>query len=149
MRNKLLTILAMSCLTACGTTDVVNGNAMYAPINRDEARIIVERDTSLLYLGAAADVEINGKQVASLGRGGKVIHDVQAGESKVRASTFGAFGSFSVRFDAKAGETYQFDLRPKTDALILGSAFGVVGDAVNAEIDDTSGYFELELKNNQ
>lgn len=73
------------------------------------------------------------------------MHDVKAGSNVLKVSTPTAFGQFVVRFDAKPQEVYNFTVSPKSDALLLGSAFGMAGDAVNATISDTSGYFQLEL----
>ena len=146
MQNKLIMLLLVGFLTACGTTSQVNTNLLDKPIPKNEARIIVERDNSLLYLAAAVDVTLNGENVASLGRGGSVVHDVRKGKNIVSVSTPTAFGRFTLRFDAKAGETYNFVVRPNSEALLVGSAFGMIGDAVNAEISENSGYFEIELQ---
>ena len=91
-------------------------------------------------------VKSNGVEIASLGRGGSVVRDVPKGANTLQVSTPTAFGQFVVRFDAKAQETYNFKVSPKGDALFLGSAFGMAGDAINAKISDTSGYFGLELQ---
>ena len=99
-----LTIL----LTACGTTGALNLSQLNEPIPMDKARIVVERDNSLLYLTAAVNVRSNGAKIASLGRGGSVVHIIQKGKNNLSVSTPTAFGQFVVSFDAKAGEIYNF-----------------------------------------
>jgi len=144
--KKLLIILSSTALlSACGTTTKIDLAKLSAPIAKDEARIVVTRDTSLLYIAAQVDVRSNGSKIASLGRGGSVVHDVPEGDNSLQVSVPSAFGQFVVRFDAEEGKTYKFLTSPKGDALFLGTAFGALGDAVNATISDTSGYFRLEL----
>ena len=145
MKKLLMLISSTALLSACGTTGTINPSAISAPIAKNEARITVTRDNSLLYLAATAKVTANGQQIASLGRGGSVVHDVKTGPNVLKVSTPMSFGQFVIRFDAKPQQVYNFTVSPKSDALLLGSAFGMAGDAVNAQISDTSGYFQLEL----
>ncbi|MBL4803249.1 MAG: hypothetical protein JKY71_00145 [Alphaproteobacteria bacterium] len=139
-----LTLFAVLLLTACGTTGAVNLSQLNEPIPTDKARIVVERDNSLLYLAAAVDVRSNGSKIASLGRGGSVVHDVSKGQNTLSVSTPTAFGQFVVNFNAKAGETYSFQVTPRGGALVSGSAWGMAGDAINASVSEQSGYFKIE-----
>ncbi len=109
---------------------------------------MVERDNSLLHLAAAVDVRSNGAKIASLGRGGSVVHDIPKGQNTLSVSTPTAFGEFAVNFDAKAGETYNFEVTPNGGALVTGSAWGMVGDAINASVSEQSGYFKIGPKSN-
>lgn len=146
MKKLLLSLSAMALLTACGTTTAVTQNQLAQPIAKGQSRIIVERDKSLLYMGASATIKVNGQKTTNLGRGGSVSKDVQAGATTLEASAPFSFGQFVVRFDAKSQETYKFIVSPNKSQLFLGSAFGIAGDAVNAKINDASGYFTLELE---
>ena len=143
MKRILSVLLITIFLTACGTTGPVNLSKLSEPIPAEKARIIVERDNSLLYMAAAVDVRSNGTKIASLGRGGSVVHDVIKGQNTLSVSTPTAFGQFVVNFDAKAGETYNFKVTPRGGALLSGSAGGMVGDAINASISEQSGYFQI------
>lgn len=105
----------------------------------------MERENSLLFVGAGASVEVGGAKIGTLGVGGAATRDIKAGRNIITVRTTTAPGQFVVQFDAKAGKTYNFLISPKSDALLLGSAFGLVGDAVNASISDTSGYFQIEM----
>ncbi len=136
-------------LSACGTTGAVNLSKLSEPIPAGKARIIVTRDNSLLYLAAAVDVRSNGGKIANLGRGGSVVHDISKGQNTLSVSTPTAFGQFVVNFNAKAGQTYNFEVSPRGGALVSGSAWGMMGDAINASVSEQSGYFQIDLKDVQ
>ena len=149
MKQILLSLFATVLLTACGTTGPVNLSKLNESISADKARIVVERDNSLLYLAAAVDVRSNGVKIASLGRGGSVVHDVPKGNNVLSVGTLGSFGRFTVNFDAKVGEVYEFVTSPRGDALVTASMWGMVGDAINASVSEQSGYFKIEPKASQ
>lgn len=146
MKNLLLILAVSVLLTGCGTTKTVSPTQLAEPLGKGKARLIIERDNSLLYLAAAADVSVNGAKAASLGRGGSVMRDVPAHPSVVSVTTAGAFGNFTLLLDPAAGKTYRLIVSPNGDQLLLGSAFGIVGDAVRASISENTGYFQIELK---
>jgi len=116
-----------------------------APIPSRQARIVVERDTSLLFLGAGAVVEVGGARIGTIGRGGSVSRDVAAGPVTVKVRAVASAGQFVVRFNAKAGKTYRFMVSPRSDQMLLGAAFGAIGDAVSADISENSGYFQIAM----
>lgn len=74
------------------------------------------------------------------------MRDVPAHPSVVSVTTAGAFGNFTLLLDPAAGKTYRLIVSPNGDQLLLGSAFGIVGDAVRASISENTGYFQIELK---
>jgi hypothetical protein len=144
--KQILSLLAVIVLTACGTTGQVTQAQLSKPMAKNEARIIVERDTSLLYMAAQADVSMNGRKIASLGRGGSIVHDIPKGRNLISVNTPMSFGNFSVSFDAKAGETYAFLVTPRGEAMMISSTLGMMGDAINASVNDNTGYFALTLQ---
>ena len=144
--KHILTLFAVLLLTACGTTNAVNLSKLNEPIPAAKARIVVERNTSLLYLAGAADVRANGIKIASLGRGGSVIQDVQKGKNTLSVSMPTAQGQYVVTFDAKAGETYEFVVSPRGSNIMGGYGMGMLGDAINASVSEQSGYFQIGLK---
>jgi hypothetical protein len=139
-------VCILGFLTACGTTAQISPSELTRKLNPSEARIIVTRDNSLLYMGAAADVTVHGIKIGSLGRGGQAVKDIRAGKMKVSVSTYGSFGTYSVDLDAKAGETYRLKVSPRDGNFPLVAAFGVAGDAVNSSGNDKSGYFQISLQ---
>ncbi len=144
--KTLILLSAILCLSACGTTGPINLTQLNEPIPADKARIIVTRNNSLLYLAAGAEVRLNGAKIANLGRGGSVIHDIPKGNNVLSTSTMGSFGRFTVTFDAKPRETYEFVISPRGSALVSGSLWGMAGDAINASVSEQSGYFKINLK---
>lgn len=145
--TKLYILFACTVLlSACGTTGPVNLSKLSEPVPANKARLLVERDNSLLYLAAAVTVQSNGTKIASLGRGGSIIHDIPKGDNTLSVSTPTAFGQFAVKFNAITGETYHFQVSPRGGALVTGSAWGNLGDAINARVSEQSGYFKIEPK---
>ena len=94
-------------------------------------------------MAAAATVSVNGDEIASLGRGGSVIHDIPSGRNIVSVTTPTAFGHFTSTFEAKAGKTYAYEVSPRSEAWVVGSTFGMLGDAINAQINENTGYFQI------
>ena len=146
MKQILLSLFATVLLTACGTTGPVNLSKLNEPIPAGKARITVERDNSLLYLAAAVDVRSNGTKIASLGRGGSVVHDIPKGKNVLSVSTPTATGQYVLNFDAKAGELYEFVISPRGSNIMGGYGMGMLGDAINASVSEQSGYFQIDPK---
>ena len=149
MKHILLSLFATALLTACGTTEPVNLGKLNEPIPADKARIVVERNNSLLYLAGAVDVRSNGAKIASLGRGGSVINDIPKGKNVLSVSTPTATGQYVLNFDAKAGETYKFMVSPRSGNIMGGYGMGMIGDAINASVSEQSGYFQINPKESQ
>lgn len=147
--KHILTLFAALLLTACGTMGSVNLSQLNEPIPADKARIVVERDNSLLYLAAAVNVRSNGAKIASLGRGGSVVHDIAKGKNNISVSTPTATGQYVLNFDAKAGETYEFVASPRGSNIMGGYGMGMLGDSINASVSEQSGYFQINLKGDQ
>jgi len=148
MKNFALLALILT-LTACGTTTQISQNDLSRPIRKGEARIIVTRDTSLLYLGAAAEIKANGAKIASLAPGGSAVRDLKAGPVVLEVTTFGSFGRYVLRINTAPGKTYNAVVSPRDGNMPLVSAFGMIGDAVNASGNDQSGYFQIGLKDGE
>lgn len=149
MKKILLSLPVILFLSACGTTGPINLTQLNEPVPSGEARIVITRNNSLLYLAAAVDVRSNGVKIAHLGRGGSVVHNIPKGSNTLSVSTPTAFGQFVVNFNAKAGKTYNFEVSPRGSALVSGSLWGMAGDAMNASVSEQSGYFQISPKNSQ
>lgn len=145
--KRLLSIITLLILTACGTTGPLDLSKVNEPVPAGKARIVVTRDNSLLYLAAAVDVRVNGIKVASLGRGGSTIEDVPNGKNTISVSTPTAAGQFTVTFNAASKQTYNFEISPIAGNLMGGYGLGIAGDALKASVSEQSGYFQVGLKN--
>jgi hypothetical protein len=142
--NALILTAALA-LTACGTTRPLETQDLNRPIRAGQARVVVSRDESLLYLGAGAKITINGDEVETLGRGGSVVRDVRAGNSYVKTTATASFGEFVIVFDAAPGKTYRFKVSPNVNTFLPGAAFGMIGDAARAAVSENTGYFQIEM----
>lgn len=146
MKNILLLFWAAIVLAACGTTGPVNLSKLDEPVPADKARIVVTRDSSLLYLAAAVNVRSNGTKIANLARGGSVVHDIPKGQNTLSVSTPTAPGQFVVTFKAEPRKIYNFEVSPRASNIMGGYGLGLLGDAIHANVSDQSGYFQLDLK---
>jgi hypothetical protein len=101
-------------------------------------------------MAASADVSVNGIEIERLGRGGSVIHDVKSGDLNVTLRTIGSSTKYSSSFTVEPRKTYIFDVTPRTEAYWPGvnytAFFGIFGDAINASMNENSGYFQAILK---
>ena len=141
----MITLLATSLLSACGTTQGIDPTKLSTPIADGYSRITVKRDTSMLYFSVPVNVDVNGNRSASLGRGGAMLQDIPAGQNKISVSVPSAFGKYTVHLLAKEGETYHFVTAPRPENLMGGYGAGLLGDVVKASQSENSGYFGLEL----
>lgn len=134
-------------LTACGTTGVSNLSTLNQPIPSGQSRLIVSRTNSLLYLAGAADVSLNGRKIASLGRGGSVVEDIPTGKHILSVNAPATFGNYTTTLEAKSGKTYNFEVSPNSNkSMMPGAAFGVLGEAMEAQANKNTGYFQIILK---
>ncbi len=144
--RKFVFLALVLILTACGTTGPVNLSTLAEPVPADKARIIVTRNSSLLYLAGAADVRSNGVKIASLGRGGSVVHDIPKGDNTLSVSTPTAPGQYVVTFKAEPKKVYTFEISPRASNVMGGYGLGLIGDAIQAKVSEQSGYFQINLK---
>jgi len=146
--KKLIFILSSTVLlNACVATTPTAPLDLSAPIATDKARIVVERDNSNLYFAAQVKVISNDTEIASLSRGHSVMHSVTTGPNKLSVKAPMTFGSFTVNFNAQAGQTYKFIVSPRGNNLMGAYGFGLLGDAIHAKVSEEAGYFKLQPTN--
>jgi len=140
----------MILLSGCGTQGVTNLALLNEPIPSKQSRLIITRNMDMLYMAAAADVEVNGKEIASLGRGGSVVYDVAADETLITLRTMGSSAKFSASFNLEVNKTYNFEVSPRSEGFwsrpAYSAAFGLLGETVYAETHENSGFFQINLK---
>ncbi len=144
--RKLILLVCVVLLSGCGTTGVSNSALLDQPIPPKQARLIVTRTNSMLYFAGAADVSLNGRKIASLGRGSSTVENIQTGRNVLSVNAPTTFGHFTTTFEAKSGKIYTFEVAPRSEAMHVGAAFGMLGEAVNAHVNDNTGYFQIVLK---
>lgn len=140
--NKFILLASLALLSACGTQGTINAELATQKIPAKQSRIIVTRDTSLLYMGGAAEVSVDGALIASLARGASVLKDVPAGLRRLSVHAPMTVGAYTSTFDLAAGKTYEFEVSPNNEkSPAMGMAFGLLGDAI-----DNTGYFKIVPK---
>ncbi len=148
--KKIILILSMALVSACGSKGVTNLSLLKEPIPSNDSRLIFTRDNSLLYMAAAADVSVNGREIASLVRGGGIVYDIKSGDINVTLRTIGSSTKYASSFTVEPRKTYSFEVTPRSDAMWTASKysalFGIFGDAVNASVNENAGYFQAVLK---
>jgi len=145
--KKLIFLTSLLLLSACGTQGTINGDLLSKPVPSKQSRLIIERNTSLKYLAGAADVSLNGLNVASLGRGASVVRDVPAGRHTLSVHAPMTVGNYTASFDTKVGKAYVFEVGPNENkSMVPGALFGYLGEAMDAQINENSGYFQIKLK---
>lgn len=145
--RKLILLACVVLLSGCGTTGVSNSALLDQPIPSKQARLVVSRTNSMLYFAGAADVSLNGRKIASLGRGSSTVENIQTGRNVLSVNAPTTFGNFTTTFEAKSGKTYTFEVAPNDNkSMMPGAVFGMLGEAVDAHVNDNTGYFQIVLK---
>ena len=143
---RLALIVLATSLSACGSSGVVNLDLMSQPIPPKEARLVITRSSDPLYLGAGANVRINGIKEGTLTRGGTLIKNVPAGRTTLSADATSGPGNFVFTFDTTPGKTYNVEVSPRRDSFGQSALWGLAGDAIQAQLKENTGYFQAELK---
>ena len=125
MRKLLPSLFAVIFLSACGTTGPANVSTLNKPVPNDKARVVITRNNSMMYLAATVHIRANGEKIASLGRGGSVVHEVPQGRNTLSVSTPTAPGQFSLTFNADPQKTYNFEISPRY-GNVMGSRGSVI-----------------------
>lgn len=115
------------------------------PIPRGKARLSLTRVSGLLYSGVPASVKVNGQPVAELWAGGASSVDLAPGPTAVSVDAWSHPGSWTVELNVKAGQTYALEISPRGDSYVPGALFGVVGAAIDANVNKNAGAFQMRV----
>ncbi|MEM8974856.1 MAG: hypothetical protein AAGD43_22585 [Pseudomonadota bacterium] len=133
-------------LTSCGTTGVQNGQLATSAVPTTSARLKITRTNDILYVGAAASVEVNGKKVTDIAAGGTTYIDVPAGrQATIAVYTWGYPGKFSLNIKAKPGARYTVEISPREESFVANVSLGIVGAIIDASINENGGAFKLRF----
>ncbi len=143
--KKFILLTSLALLSACGTQGTINAELAAQKIPAKHSRIVITRNNSLLYMAGAAEVSVDGAQIAKLGRGASVLKDVPAGLRRLSVHAPMTVGTYTAAFDLAAGKTYEFEVSPNDGkSMMPGVMLGAFGDAL-----DNTGYFKIAPKNTQ
>jgi hypothetical protein len=118
-------LILLSTLLACGgcvTDDIGPPTIASTP---GQTSITITRSDDVNYRSAAANVEINGKQVTTLAAGRSYTGALPAGSVVLKVSAWTApisvgshrlpSGSSSYRFSVESGKSYSFIISPRSE----------------------------------
>lgn len=141
--KRTITALAL-CLTlsACGTTSTLSLAERESRIPAGQSRLIFERNNSPMFIGAEAEVKVDGQTVAKLGMGGQAMTTVKAGAHAITAENPMGIGKWTTAINTKAGKTYTFEIAPMASTgKLIG---GIFYDALNS--GSNGGDFKITQK---
>lgn len=137
--KKLVSILGLLLLTACAGGPPPMLTAEPPPAGK--SRLTITRTTDLLYLGAAARIDVNGSRIGEIGRGGATQTVVDPGRVTVSTDAWSAPGRFTIALNAQPNTDYLLEVSPRSDSMTAGMMMGLGGQAMEA-----GGPFQIVVK---
>jgi hypothetical protein len=142
-------LLAIACIamasgvamSGCGATTAENASIMDRALPKSQARLKIYRE-GVLGAAVAANVSIDGREVASLGVGGSTIVDVPAGSRKIVVGGWSHPNEYTMTLPAKSGTLYTLEISVRSEAMVAGM-FGIVGSMVEAAANENGGTFQI------
>jgi len=113
-------------------------------VSPENARLVVQRDNSFLYLALDAQVAVNGVTIAALPKGQTTYHDMKPGRVTVDVSHPQSPGKYSVSFDIEKGQTANVEVAPRGDSFMPFVALGVIGQTIDSSVNEQSGLFMIK-----
>jgi hypothetical protein len=140
----LCSVVLALALAGCSTmSEVETASLAQASIPSGNARVTVKRPGTVLYVGTAATISLNGQTVADVGSGGSAVFDVPPGPNVLKATSPLYPGEYSYELDAKPGQSYALEVVPRQASVGPAVVFGVLGGAIDAAANENSGLFEI------
>ena len=132
--------VTLASLAACATATLEAQNQTQDP---RQARIYFLRESSLLYVAGAPTVRVNGQEVGRVGSGSYFFVDRPPGQYAVTLDTPLVPGRFAATVNVKAAGTYYLKVAPRAEHWFIGAAAGVVGQVLEASIQENSGAYSI------
>ena len=144
-RAVCVALLAAALVSACGTTTADNASLAQRPLQASQARLKIYRTNEFMAAGPAARVKIDGREIANLGIGGSTILDVAAGSHNIVVETDGHPRVYAITLQTKPGMLYTLEVSPRSEAVMSGAVFGLVGMLAEASINENGGTFQVRV----
>jgi hypothetical protein len=122
-----------------------NAGLATSALQASDARLKIYRTSNLVASVGAASVKLDGREIASLGIGGSTMLDIPAGSHKVVVGHWGHPNVYAITLDAKPGMLYTLEVSPRMEAAVAGAAFGLVGWAAEAAVNENGGTYEIRV----
>ena len=118
--HRLLGCLAATLLCACAgsgpTFDESEVGSESIPDSRARLVFFRTRDSGL-YIARQAAVSLDGERVGGAGYGSFFVHDIDSGRHWLKADMWDMPGQCELIFTATAGETYYFQIDPRSESF--------------------------------
>ena len=145
--GKLIVVFSALCLVSCAQTSNITQNVYNKEtIAPENVRLIFNRKQTFLYMGIDARVEVNGTVVTKLANGSSFFYDVPAGRTNIKVYGFMDPGQFSLDLTLSKLKIYEFLIQPRAASFLPAVAFGLLGSAADAAINEKSGYFQISIR---
>jgi len=146
--RSILLLMLLAC-GGCMTDQIAPPTVAATP---GQTSITVSRSDDVTYRAAAASVEINGKQVATLAAGrsyngtltpGPVVLKVSAWTAPISVGSHRLpSGSSSYRFNVESGKSYNFVISPRSEPAASDTAHDAA-DSPGAATEGGGGAFQI------
>jgi hypothetical protein len=137
--------LAAALLSGCGSTGAENAALAGKALKPSQARLKIQRSNELMAAGPAARIRLDGREIAFLGVGGSTLLDVSAGVRNITVDQEGHPNVYTMTLKAKAGMFYTLEVSPRSEAVMAGAMFGLVGMMVEAAVNENGGTFQVRV----
>ena len=140
MRHIMFALAIVLALAGCaGTQGQMPLTAASVPAGKSQ--LVVTRSTDMMYIAAAARIDINGMRAANLWRGDTFNTVVDPGQVTVGTDAWSAPGRSAIRFNVEPGKAYVIEVAPNAGSMWSGAALGLAGQALEG-----NGPFQLVVK---
>jgi hypothetical protein len=138
--RRALVLSAYLSLAACATTALESQTKQHDP---RQARIYILRESNFVFSGGAPNVIFDGQQVGTVGNGSYFFVDRAPGPHTITLETPLTPGRFTVKVTTRAGGVHYLKVAPRQEYLMVGLAFGAIGEFVDAAVSENSGSYTL------
>lgn len=112
-----MAVLLLCACTASGPTfDEAGIGSESIPEGKARVVFLRTRDSGL-YIARQASVSLDGEQIGGAGYGSFFVHNIDAGNHALRADMWDMPGQCELIFTAAAGETYYFQIDPRSESF--------------------------------
>ena len=118
--GRIVCCSAVLSLCACAASgpsfDEIASAAEAIPVGKARVILFRTRD-SRLYVARHAAVSMDGEKLGGAGYGSFLIHDIDAGNHRLKADMWDMPGRCELAFTAAAGEHYYFQVDPRAESF--------------------------------
>lgn len=129
MRTEVFVLLAIAGLVGCAASGPAYHDSLAAVAQQDDAKahlVIFRTKENSQYSARDVRVKTDTQEACRCEYGGFKRLDVEAGHRSVTVDMWDSPGICTVSLDLEAGQTYYFEVKPRSENLLAGG-MGLVG----------------------